>query len=96
MFQEDNAEETKEFFEQDIDSILHKRSHIIRVDDGNQGDDAKSKKPRARKSLFTGESAMEHADIAVDDPDFWKKVLPDLVRQSRVLRMTRLTGPARL
>ena len=31
------------------------------------------------KSMFTGESAMEHAEIDVNDPDFWKKVLPDLV-----------------
>ena len=29
--------------------------------------------------MFTGESSMEHAEIDVNDPDFWKKVLPDLV-----------------
>jgi hypothetical protein len=34
-----------------------------------------------RKSMFTGELAMEHAEIDVNDPDFWKKVLPDLVRK---------------
>ena len=33
-----------------------------------------------RKSLFTGDLAKEHAEIDVNDPDFWKKVLPDLVR----------------
>jgi hypothetical protein len=30
--------------------------------------------------MFTGEMAMEHAQIDVNDPDFWSKVLPDLVR----------------
>jgi hypothetical protein len=29
--------------------------------------------------MFTGESAAKHAEIDVNDPDFWKKVLPDLV-----------------
>lgn len=30
-----------------------------------------------RKSMFTGEGAMEHAEIDVKGPDFWTKVLPD-------------------
>ena len=38
-----------------------------------------------RKSLFTGELAMEHAEIDVNDPDFWKKVLPDLVTPDTML-----------
>ncbi len=29
--------------------------------------------------MFTGDSAKEHAEIDVNDPDFWRKVLPDLV-----------------
>ena len=40
------------------------------------------------KSMFTGDSAMEHADIDVDDPDFWKKVLPDLVKYCVPAMMT--------
>jgi len=36
--------------------------------------------------MFTGESAMEHAEVDVNDPDFWKKVLPDLVRPKMSLR----------
>jgi hypothetical protein len=39
----------------------------------------KKKKVKTRKSLFTGASSAEHADIDVNDPDFWRKVLPDLV-----------------
>lgn len=39
-----------------------------------------------RKSLFTGESAQEFADIDVNDPDFWKKVLPDLVTPESMLQ----------
>lgn len=28
---------------------------------------------------------MEHAEIDVNDPDFWKKVLPDLVTPDSLL-----------
>eukprot|EP00607_Mallomonas_marina_P004510 CAMPEP_0182440386 /NCGR_PEP_ID=MMETSP1167-20130531/87034_1 /TAXON_ID=2988 /ORGANISM="Mallomonas Sp, Strain CCMP3275" /LENGTH=160 /DNA_ID=CAMNT_0024634331 /DNA_START=663 /DNA_END=1143 /DNA_ORIENTATION=- len=35
--------------------------------------------------MFTGESAMEHAEVDVNDPDFWKKVLPDLVTPDMML-----------
>jgi hypothetical protein len=34
----------------------------------------KSGRSTTKKSLFTGEGAMEHAEIDVNDPDFWKKV----------------------
>jgi flagellar motor protein MotB len=39
----------------------------------------RKKAGRTNKSMFTGESSKEHAEIDVNDPDFWKKVLPDLV-----------------
>ena len=39
----------------------------------------RKKAGRTSKSMFTGDSAKEHAEIDVNDPDFWKKVLPDLV-----------------
>jgi hypothetical protein len=41
------------------------------------------KKSRAKKSVFTGDSSTEFAEIDVNDPDFWKKVLPDLVSQEK-------------
>jgi hypothetical protein len=39
------------------------------------------------KSAFTGASAKDHAEIDVDDPDFWKKLLPDLVTPDILLQV---------
>jgi hypothetical protein len=81
----------KEFCEQDIDSILDQRAHV-RVVEGGQGGqttetwlNTKKGFTRAKKSMFTGDSAMQHAEIDVNDPDFWKKVLPDLVTPDMML-----------
>jgi hypothetical protein len=84
VFSDDQESEnlTKEFCEQDIESILDQRAHV-RVVEGNQPSTENwlntKKLPKTKKSMFTGASAMEHAEIDVNDPDFWKKVLPDLV-----------------
>ena len=70
----------KEFCEQDIDSILDQRSRV-RIVDGEVDESGNriASKNRITKSLFTGGASIEHADIDVNDPNFWKKVLPDLV-----------------
>lgn len=77
---DEDADDVKEFYEQDIDSILDQRSHV-RVVEGQKTESwlNKKKNSRASKSMFTGSTAMEHAEIDVNDPDFWSKVLPDLV-----------------
>ena len=71
---------------EDIEDILNQRAHTI-VTEGAKPTESwlnKSGKPksrvRAKKSVFTGDGAAEHADVDVNDPDFWRKVLPDLVR----------------
>jgi len=84
---EDDADNIREFCEQDIESLLEQRAHIV-VTEGNQKTESwlnKRGKGKTRKSMFTGESAMEHAEIDVNDPDFWKKVLPDLVTPDSLL-----------
>lgn len=84
---DDDADAVKEFCEQDIDSILDQRSHV-RVLEGKQTEswlNKKKKSSRTNKSMFTGDTAMEHAEIDVNDPDFWKKVLPDLVTPEMML-----------
>lgn len=84
---EDDSENIREFCEQDIESLLEQRAHIV-VSEGNQKTESwlnKRGKGKTRKSMFTGESAMEHAEIDVNDPDFWKKVLPDLVTPDSML-----------
>lgn len=70
----------KEFCEQDIDSILDQRARVRVVEGGVDSDgNPVVSKNRITKSLFTGGSSLEHAEIDVNDPNFWKKVLPDLV-----------------
>ena len=84
---EDDTDNIREFCEQDIDSLLEQRAHIV-VTEGNQKTESwlnKRGKGKTRKSMFTGDSAMEHAEIDVNDPDFWKKVLPDLVTPDSLL-----------
>jgi hypothetical protein len=92
---EDNNEEMKTFCEQDIDSILDQRTHVIREEKATSASSSsvftKQSKYRARKSLFTGDTATEFADVDVNDPDFWKKVLPDLVTPDTMLQ--RLSDP---
>jgi len=90
---EDDTDMVKEFYEQDIDKILEQRSHVIVTDAGsggpNKGTESwlnkRKKSGHTSKSMFTGESAKEHAEIDVNDPDFWKKVLPDLVTPDLML-----------
>lgn len=85
VFNDDAESENiiKEFCEQDIDSILDQRARV-RLVDGEDSANPKNKN-RISKSLFTGGGAVEHAEIDVNDPDFWKKVLPDLVTPDLML-----------
>lgn len=82
LFNDDAESENriKEFCEQDIDSILDQRSRV-RVVEGGVDEDGNPvvSRNKVTKSLFTGGGAIEHAEIDVNDPNFWKKVLPDLV-----------------
>jgi hypothetical protein len=85
----DDGEQMKEFYEQDIEQILEHRAHVL-VESNPQGGteswlNKRKKSGRTNKRMFTGESAKEHAEIDVDDPDFWKKVLPDLVTPDTML-----------
>ena len=92
VLMEDSNEELKTFYEQDIDSILDQRTHVIRDDRSTATSSIFNKqKHRARKSVFTGESATQFAEVDVNDPDFWKKVLPDLVTPDSMLQ--RLSDP---
>ena len=78
---DDDDDDMQEFREQDIDNILQKRAHVL-ITEGGQKTESwlnKKKKSKTRKSRFTGGSSTEHGDIDVNDPDFWKKVMPDLV-----------------
>ena len=82
---EEAQADMKEFYEQDIDKILASRSHVLISESGQKTESwLNKKKSRARKTTFVGANA-EHADLDVNDPDFWKKVLPDLVTPDSML-----------
>jgi SNF2 family DNA or RNA helicase len=80
---DDDTEAVREFCEQDIESLLDSRAHVRVVEgQGQQTESWLNKRKKlglTTKSMFTGETSMETAEIDVNDPDFWKKVLPDLV-----------------
>jgi hypothetical protein len=96
---EDDDNAVKEFCEQDIETILDSRARTRVVEGQGEGTQSWLNKRKANqktsKTMFTGASAMEHATIDVNDPDFWKKVLPDLVTPDMMIdRMGDLVVPS--
>eukprot|EP00601_Ochromonadales_sp_CCMP2298_P021910 CAMPEP_0173321264 /NCGR_PEP_ID=MMETSP1143-20121109/29311_1 /TAXON_ID=483371 /ORGANISM="non described non described, Strain CCMP2298" /LENGTH=703 /DNA_ID=CAMNT_0014264991 /DNA_START=1 /DNA_END=2108 /DNA_ORIENTATION=+ len=87
---EDDSEIIREFYEEDIEQLLKKRAHVLVTDAGANKTESwlnkRKKSGRVSKSAFTGASAKDHAEIDVDDPDFWKKLLPDLVTPDILLQ----------
>jgi SNF2 family DNA or RNA helicase len=85
---DETQNDMKEFYEGDIDSILASRAHV-HVTEGGQKTESwlnKKKKSRVRKTKFKddGKDGLM-ADVDVNDPDFWSKVLPDLVTPDSLL-----------
>jgi superfamily II DNA or RNA helicase len=82
MLLEGDDTDLNDFREASIDELLVSRSHKI-VTEGNKQTSSwlnkKKKSGRTKRSRFAGEEEKEHIDIDVNDPDFWTKVLPDLV-----------------
>ena len=73
---------SKAFAEEDIDSILARRSRTIVYDNTGSESAAKSgtfSKARFTSSTTAGEQA--HENIDVEDPDFWKKMLGEPVEE---------------
>ncbi len=75
---EDDDEVSRAFCEGDIDSILEERSRVRKIEAGATAEWLKNKgkatQSRVAKSTFTISEATGHADVAVDDPNFWAKV----------------------
>jgi superfamily II DNA/RNA helicase len=81
LMEEDDGE-AEDFLADDIDKILQKRSHTTVTEAGPTTEswlNKKKKRGRTKKSVFKGQDDGDAAEIDVNDPDFWKKVLPDLV-----------------
>jgi superfamily II DNA or RNA helicase len=68
--------ESNEFVQQDIDSILQRRSHtIVHENTGSQSGSAGGTFSKA--SFKSNTDGMSHAgeDVDIEDPDFWKKMI---------------------
>lgn len=77
---EDGDEEVTAFCEGDIDSILQQRTRKV-VDEKREKTESwlSKRKGSARhkvsKQTFTASSSSQHANVDVDDPEFWNKVI---------------------
>ena len=77
LLEDENDEIGKEFVAEDIESILQKRTRTRVVEGAKTASWLNKKGMNVTKSKFSSEA--ESAGIDVDDPDFWKKVMPDFV-----------------
>lgn len=77
LLEDENDEIGKEFVADDIESILEKRTRTRVVEGAKTASWLNKKGMNVTKSKFSSEA--ESAGIDVDDPDFWKKVMPDFV-----------------
>jgi len=81
MFQEENEgaaeKESKEFMEQDIDTILERRAKtVIHENTGSKSNAAGGTFSKASfKALSGSETKASIMDVDIDDPDFWKKMV---------------------
>lgn len=60
----EDDESSSKFCEEDIEMILKRRTKVIQIESGVKGS-------TFAKASFT--VASDHADIKIDDPDFWQK-----------------------
>ncbi|GAB0496128.1 hypothetical protein MMPV_007438 [Pyropia vietnamensis] len=72
VFNEDDSA-ADAFTNEDIDLILERRTQRIVADTGAQAPSAFSKASFAAEAVPAGEEA-----IRLDDPDFWKKIMPQI------------------
>jgi len=88
LMDDDNDEIGKEFCEDDIDNILAKRTRTRVVEGAKTSAWLNKSGLNVSKSKFTGDSAAATANVDVDDPLFWQKVMPDFVTPT--IMMTKL------
>jgi len=85
MFQEENVgtaeKESNEFMEQDIDTILERRTKTVVHDNtGSKSNAAGGTFSKASFKAFGGSETKDSCetlttDVDIDDPDFWKKMV---------------------
>ena len=95
----DGDAEAAAFVEGDIDAILEQRSRVRKIEGGRTAGWLNKQKAKGTasglqnqvsKTSFTAAGASASADVAVDDPNFWAKVMPNL--KNAALVKDELTG----
>lgn len=88
LLEDENDEIGKEFCEDDIESILAKRTRTRVVEGAKTSAWLNKSGLNVSKSKFTAGSSAATANVDVDDPLFWQKVMPDFVTPT--IMMTKL------
>jgi len=86
LLEDENDEITKEFCADDIENILAKRTRT-RVVEGTKTANWLNKQGLVSKSKFTSDSTSANLDM--EDPMFWQKVMPDFVTPSIMMNRLR-------
>jgi len=84
LIEDENDEITKAFCADDIDSILAKRTRTRVVEGAKTASWLNKQGMVVSKSKFTSDS--KSADLDMDDPLFWQKVMPDFVTPTLMLQ----------
>mmetsp|Transcript_3607 Transcript_3607/g.9944 ORF Transcript_3607/g.9944 Transcript_3607/m.9944 type:complete len:2529 (-) Transcript_3607:88-7674(-) len=82
LLEDDNDAITQEFCTDDIDAILAKRSRTRVVEGAKTSNWLNKQGMVVSKSKFTAEEGGPE----MDDPDFWRKVMPDFVTPSIMMQ----------
>lgn len=77
LLEDDNDEVVKQFCADDIDSILAKRTRTRVVEGAKTASWLNKQGMVVSKSRFTSDNASAQLDM--DDPMFWQKVMPDFI-----------------
>ena len=88
----EDDESAKKFSEESIDSILERRTIVMKETKGADVDENAFNKASFVASKGADDENDENVDI--DDPDFWNKLLPDVATQSTIKEFE-LTGSRR-
>jgi len=92
-------DEDQKFCEDDIEKILTERTRVRIVENGrtanwlNKSRQAGGTKANISKARFAGSTSTKFEDVSVDDPEFWKKVMPDMISCDDMLKRLKTLDP---
>ena len=89
LLEEDDGAEAQAFCEGDIDDILNERSRVRKIEAITSWLNKDKKRIHQGSTTFTSSSADANVDVAVDDPNFWAKVMPGMKNSGTCWRHSR-------